>query len=348
MSNISTRKNIIRKNSPGLLSPVLYAIIPLLVLINLPSTGFADDFVNGASLTFAKDIIGLPLNIILIFILGKQSGLWQELRSKGGLLAAAAGMFGGPIGYTMYNTSFYIAGPSFGHVFTSLEPIILAIAVFFLYKRKFNMYIIMGIILTTLSVVALVFGSSLSSEDVPSVILGSALGILGAVSWSIEVLLFEKAIEKSATKDINILVTIKVGFACIFNVAIFFPILSTIGATDNPFHRFGSMFNDTENVIRLLLGGVLLFAARILFFISIDRVGPTISSVLYELSIVLTPIFSLIVYGVTGSFVGHDDSMLDTQYAIVFWITTIGILGGVYLVIYGQYIRDKKNKLHAE
>ena len=331
-------KGKINKNLPGLLSPLLYAVIPLIVLIDLGGKdSFGNSFLNGATLTFLKDIWGLPLNIILMFILGQHVNFMKHLKSKVSIYAVIAGIFGGPIGYTLFNTSFYLAGPSYGHVFSSVEPIILVLMVYLLYKRKFNAMILSGVVLTTVSVICLVFGSALTGENASKTIIGSLLAILGSACWAVESLMFDRAFIKKPDADVNTLIIIKMFSALLINISIFIPATSSlVGDVNIGFNKIATCFENKDFIWRLILGGVLLFVGRLCFFKSVDLIGPTISNIFYELSIVITPILSMIIYAITGSYVGHDDQLLDTKYQITFWITSIGTVAGTIMVIIGE------------
>lgn len=97
-------------------------------------------------------------------------------------MVALAGIFGGPIGYVLYNTAFLYAGPSYGHIFTSMEPIILVVSGMLLFKRKYNLNMILGIVLTVASLSALIIGKSFSEMDFTHVIIGALLGIGGSAA----------------------------------------------------------------------------------------------------------------------------------------------------------------------
>lgn len=326
------------KNLPGLLSPLLYAIVPLIVLVDFGGKdSFGNSFLNGASLTFLKDIWGLPLNIALLFILGQHTNFMKHLKSKVSIYAVIAGIFGGPLGYTLFNTAFYLAGPSYGHVFSSLEPIILVIMVYLLYKRKFNAMILSGIILTTISIVCLVFGGALTGTDASKIVIGSLLAILGAGCWAVESLMFDRAFIKKPDADVNTLIIIKMFAALVINIAIFIPATSAIvGDVNIGFNKISMCFENKDFIWRLILGGVLLFVGRLCFFKSVNLVGPTITNVFYQLSVVITPIISMIIYAISGAYIGHDDQLLDFKYQITFWITSIGVVTGSIMVIIGE------------
>ncbi len=311
-----------------------YSILPLIFLVNFhgPDT-LSYNFAQGAVLTVGKDLISSIVFVITILLTRRGKETLAILKSKAGLFAAVAAIAGGPLGYTFYNTAFYMAGPSFGHVFTSLEPILLALFAYLFLKRKFKWQMWMGVGLTVISTIAMVAGESTQAGDTYKILIGSALGLLGSISWTIESVLFDRAITMAGDESLMPLLTIKMAAGMIFNFAVMFPVTGGIvGDAGHSYKLFATFFTVWDHAWRLIVAGLLIVLGRVLFFSALKYQGATFVNVIYSLTIIVLPAFNLIYYWMTGDFVGGDiTNQLTMRFQLVFWICVTGIITGTTL-----------------
>ena len=356
MTKVNERQNKISMLY-AFFNAIPYALVPLVwvgVTFAFKTSGLSTSMAKSVVVTVAKDFLSAIAYLLVITIKGKLKETILLVKSKAGLFAIIAGIFGGPIGYTLYNSAFFYAGASYSHIFTSMEPVILVISGILIFKRKYNWKMWIGIVLTTLAIISLVFGSAIESKDPSKIIIGAILGISGAASWAMETMLFDKAFSLSDKNDKETtmkLLTIKMVFSVVFGFVVMMPIFSKLATTDATFDykQFGSIFTHMEYLWRFFLAGGLIIAGRYMYFYAIDRQGGTLVAVLYNISIILTPLFMLIWYSMSGDWLTWDGNAKTSQEWIAIWATTPFILIGVTLVTlnkpiierYSEAIREK-------
>lgn len=339
-----TKKIIAEKQKSLLFSfanIIPYAIVPLVwigVGLGFENySGLSSLIAKAVVVTVAKDFLSAIAYIIIITIKGKLKETLYLLKTKAGLFAGIAGIFGGPIGYTLYNSAFFFSGPSYSHIFTSIEPLILVISGILLFKRKYNYKLWLGVGITTIAVASLVFGSAFESKNSWRIIVGALLGIGGAASWALETMLFDKAyneFHKEKENVTNKLLTIKMISSIFFGFFVMMPIFSKVATQDATFDykSFGSVFTHSEWLWRFFLAGGLIIFGRYMYFYAINYKGGTMVAVVYNFTVILTPLLMLIWFTMTDIWLTWDGSAKSSQEWIVIWTTTPFIIIGITLV----------------
>lgn len=339
--NITKRENT-KSTIYSYLNVIPFALIPLIWIIDFPvPAGLGGKIAQSVVVTISKDFLSGVVFVMAIILTGRFKAMIDLLKRKEGWLVALAGIFGGPIGYVLYNTAFLYAGPSYGHIFTSMEPIILVVSGMLLFKRKYNLNMILGIVLTVASLSALIIGKSFSEMDFTHVIIGALLGIGGSAAWALETMLFDKAFsgvkdDKDATMK---LLTIKMIAALTFGFVVMMPLMSTLATSNDKawdtdaaldYKLFGDVFTHGKYLWRFFAAGTMIMAARYMYFYAIDRKGGTYVAVIYNLTVIVTPIASMIYFAFTKEWVGSED--LFSTGGIVLLSISPFLIAGVTLV----------------
>ena len=320
---------------------VPYAIIPLIWIgmsFGFKNVSLETDIAKAVLVTLAKDVMSAVVYLLIVIVKGKLRETVKLLKESTGWLVIAAGIFGGPIGYTLYNSAFFYAGPSYGHIFTSFEPIILVISGILIFKRKYNAKLWLGVIITVLALSGTVFGSSFDGGDKGwRNFIGALLGLFGAAAWAIETMLFDKAFNKMDKNDKEAttkLLSLKMTSAMIFGFGIMMPMTSHLATHDAgfSFRALGSIFTTNSYLWRFLLAGSLIIIARYMFFYAINREGGTLVAVVYNFTVIVTPIFMLLWFAITSDWLTGDGHGKTTNEWISIGVTTPFIILGVTLV----------------
>ena len=317
-----------------------YALIPLIWIVSFPvPSGLSGSILQAVVVTLSKDFLSAIVYLMIITIKGELFSTISLLKGKAGWFALIAGIFGGPIGYVLFNSAFLYTGPSFGHIFTSLEPIFLVLSGIFFLKRKYTWKMYLGIGITLFAIIALVFGDAFQNGEWWKIVIGALLGIGGSLSWAIETVLFDKAFNfVDGEKDTNKLLTIKTFFSVLFGFIIMIPMISGIATSQDDsfansgtlgYELFSNVFTNNDYLWRFFTAGTLILIGRYMYFYAIERQGGTLVAVVYNLSIILTPLFSLIYFGISNEWIGTD---LFSRYGIVLLSVTPILIIGILLV----------------
>lgn len=152
-------KNKISKNGLiyGLLAGIIFGTLPIISLLNKPVTlDQTNIFHNinpniyqqgvlyitrGGVISLFNDMTTMILMTLILFVvsgLNSLKTLGNLVKSKAGLYTIIGGFVGGPIGNTLFFSVFVMLNASFGTVFYALEPLIIGIFAFFVFKRSYK------------------------------------------------------------------------------------------------------------------------------------------------------------------------------------------------------------------
>ncbi|MCR8613154.1 MAG: DMT family transporter [Mycoplasma sp.] len=323
-----------------------YSIIPLIWLIpfDLP-TNLSGSIAKATIVTLSKDLISIFAYTIITIMKREFRKTIKLMPTRAGMYAMASGVFGGPIGYTLFNAAFFFSGASYSHIFVSLEPIILTLSGIFIFKRKYNYKFWMGVLITVGSIMCLVIGDALGGADAWKIIVGALLGIGGATSWAIEVVLMDRAYDLNPDKNaVSQHLTLKMLFAGIVGFAVIMPLTSVlaVGNASRNFELFGRIFIESKYLWRFLVAGILIVLGRLWYFHAVKYQGGTIVAIVYNFTIIITPLFAVFWYLISNDWI--DPSAHGTE-GQVLWITSPFIIFGVTLVIINKPVINRNQIL---
>ena len=298
----------------------------------------------------AVAFVGVKEGVALTtFFISKPKNSYKEIKEvvvddkKTATLAMIAGIFGGAIGFSLTTAGGLYLSSGLASPFYTIEIVMVLIVVRFLFKRRPNLWQIIGITTIFFSLLMIpilditIHGNGSQSKNVW---IGVSLLTLGVAAWAVETIIFDK-ISENERHSLLALIGLKQIASFLFIFIFLFPFFSLIhnDGYSLTYKMFGTLFNENwEAMLIAIVAGVLLYFGRVFFFISNKHLGGTMSNAIYALlSLVQIPL-ALIANAITS---GTTDYMGNIHHEY-FWALMIILICGVLLSIYGQFKNDMK------
>lgn len=396
-------KNKISKNGLiyGLLTGIIFGTLPIISLLNKPATlDQTSIFHNinpniyqqgvlyitrGGVISLFNDMTTMILITLILFILSGLNSLktlGNLVKSKAGLYTIIGGFVGGPIGNTLFFSVFVMLNASFGTVFYALEPLIIGIFAFFVFKRsyKWKIWIALSIIILAMLGIALsqIYGTQNVNfgKNATTIGIGVGIGLMGVVAYSVESLLLDRAMSLNKLENVSSLnfLQIKAISSTILELIIVLPLTSVWLASTNPlisfnanvsqnvqisYKAFSDLFSTSPSpsiflnktngqlipvypIVLSLILGFFLFVARMFFYKTIQLSGAAMANTLYQSQIIVTPIASGLMLLI--GFRPSQANLYNLHWVsqLLFWIFAIIIL---WCAIYISLTKEPINRL---
>ncbi|CAM9112908.1 hypothetical protein [Mycoplasma todarodis] len=331
----------------GFLCSVLYGLYPALINI-VPHHGDDGSLLAVISFIMACVAIIFTFSVLIDFVVSGPKKFFRTIRkfikSKDAWKITLTNLLGTPIGMGFMAIGIALAGGALGKAFVALCIPATAILEKLFLKRNFRRITILGVIIVTLSTVAMGVMAVDPSSLKTKVLIGLVLCLIPVLSWSIQGIIIYRIMEKSELEiTVREITTLKYLCAVIFQLLVILPILSLFDLSfDHTYKVMGQLIIDwKKSVIILAISGALILYSYLCYVYTVKTMGATLGIVFENMSIIYVPVFVAIFFAITKAINPNDPSL--TNEAILqdmshiktwwFWTFSTTLMIGILLTV---------------
>lgn len=313
------------------LTPISYGVYPALIifLINNHSLETTNKFLLGFVVVGAKEFFTWLW--LLLYLKPKNIlKLYSRIFSREGFITSLVGVIGGPIGYILLTISSFYVGSAISSLFMCLSAPLSGLFEVLYLKRKINLKTILGVSLSLFGSTLIVLSSSSDFHLQGNFILGISLLVLVVFMWAIESVIIDKYVNVTEQIDPNTTITLKLTSSVIMLFVVLIPFMSFI-TTHNAFvgiYDLHFYFTNINLFVPIFIIGCVMLIARLSYIYCIKNTSATITSMVYNLSSLVTPLLILVL-----GFIFHRSQINDTiiLHTWEFWVALVLMLSGAFI-----------------
>ena len=264
-------------------------------------------------------------------------------KGKGFWLTVVGSLFGGPLGFSLTTASVIYSGAAYGSALANFSPIIVLVASRLFLKTQITKIGWIGVGLAIFGFIGVSFSASLGLFDGSinvdafafnwRIFVGVILAILAVLTWSVETFVAEYVEKfKDQALDTDDKLNIKSITSSLSTPIFFIPITLLLMYTTQENlevnYFLSNLFSSYETYLLLIGIGFVIALGRIFYWYAIDKAGGGRADVLYYLSVIITPIITL-VFSTIGV-IGFEDPAGIKSW--IYWILIFSQLLGVILI----------------
>lgn len=298
----------------GSISPLFYgidSILNILIFAVIFNAGYRTNLSIWQTITYS---------FITSFIKDLSLFIFMEIKTKGKVLRTFIDLYrnkrkaflwtifgslsGGPLGFTFTTATILYSGAAYGSALANFSPIIVMLFSVKFFKTKLNWKGWLGIALAVMGFLGLSFYSSATNggsfEFNMKTFIGVILALIAVLTWAIETIISEYTEKFGKEHSLNDQekLTIKSTIASSATILFFIPLSFVLSYLTNNGTEVSNMiaeiFTSWEGWLILIAIGSLITAGRVAYWYSISRAGGGRADILYYLSVLITPILTII------------------------------------------------------
>lgn len=281
---------------------------------------FVATYMLGALGSAINDTVSALWCLLVAAYKGKLGDFFRTIKTKPGLIMAAAALVGGPIASTAYVVALQMAG-SIVIPIAALCPAIGAVLARILFKQELNGRMIVGIGICFLASF-MIAGTSLSSDAPQGLALGLTIGFIAAFGWGLEGCI---AGFGTAMIDYQIGITIRQVTSGLANLLILVPLFGIVagGGLGLAQSLIGQALTDASAMVWFAVSGLCAMFAYSLWYKGNSMCGAALGMACNGAFSFWGPFFCWIVLGVCGGQEGWNIPPMGWAAAVVM---VLGIL----------------------
>lgn len=255
---------------------------------------------------------------------------FKLIKTKTGFITSLAGVLGGPIGYIILTIGSFYIGSALSALLMCLTTPLCVLFENIILKRKISKILILSTILSFGGAFLLVFLTQSNFNNNHNLIIGIILILIVVILWTSETIVVDLFLNTKKTITPQKTIILKLTSSTFSLIFLLLPFVSLI-FKHNIFSGYEIILKDfisTNLVYAISLVGFSMLIARLSYLYCIEKFNSTTTTIIYNLSTVMTPIFILLIKNIFNIINKNDLTLIFSPY---YWICLSLMLSGAIL-----------------